>query len=407
MHRNEEPIQEEEMPTSFSQTLCAAIFLVFVFLNSFAAGQEPRNANQLKQLRFELQSALDAIVAEDNLPGATLAISFADGRQINLSSGFADVEQETPMPVDGQMMVGSTGKTFVSAVALQLVTQGKLNLDDSASKFFADSDKEWFSRIPNAETLTIRSLMNHTSGLPRYVFAKNFLTAVREAPLKSHSPRESIAVILDTKPKHDVGEGWGYSDTNYLLLGLIIEKVAGSSFYDEAQRRLLGPLKLDRTIPTIQSELPGLTQGYVGRSNPFGLPRKTVKNGSYAINPAFEWCGGGYMSTVGDLANWMLALHSGKVLDEKTYSQMIKPVDFRTGKPASQGYGLGTFVWQTELGEFVGHAGMMPGYLTQIEFSRSHHLAIAYQINTDEGSSRKNHSHVINFARLVTENVER
>jgi D-alanyl-D-alanine carboxypeptidase len=303
------------------------------------------------------------------------------------------------------MMVGSTGKTYVSAVALQLVKEGKINLDDMASKYFTDSDKDWFSRLPNAETLTIRSLMNHTSGLPRYVFSRTFLTDIKQTPQKSHTPRECISVILDDKPKHAVGEGWGYSDTNYMVLGLIIEKVTGNSFYDEAQRRLLDPLKLTQTIPTTQAKLPGLMQGYIGKSNPFGLPKKTVANGTYALNPSFEWCGGGFMASVGDLAKWMQALHSGEVLDGKVYSQMIKPVDFRTGKPAKQGYGLGTFVWQTELGEFVGHAGMMPGYLTQIEFSRSHGFSVAYQINTDQGSSRSNHRHVVNFAKIVTENI--
>lgn len=221
--------------------------------------------------------------------------------------------------------------------------------------------------------------------------------------MKSHSPRECISVILDTEPKHKVGEGWGYSDTNYMVLGLIIEKVTGNSFYDETQRRLLQPLKLKKTVPTTQARLPGLMQGYIGKNNPFGLPTKTVENGSYVLNPSFEWCGGGFMASAGDLAKWIRALHSGEVLDSKIYSQMIQPVDFRTGKPAKQGYGLGTFVWQSEIGEFLGHAGMMPGYLTQIEFSRLHGFSLAYQMNTDEGSSRKNHENVINFARIVAE----
>jgi D-alanyl-D-alanine carboxypeptidase len=120
--------------------------------------------------------------------------------------------------------------------------------------------------------------MNHTSGLPRYVFAKKFLDDVKQNPLKSRSPRECLGVILDAKPTHAVGEEWGYSDTNYLLLGLIIEKVTGRSFYEETQQRLLDPLKLKRTLPTAQAELPGLTQGYIGKNNPFGLPKKTVVN---------------------------------------------------------------------------------------------------------------------------------
>ena len=378
------------------------IVLLLVIAHSRSATGQEDKSNIIKRLSAELQTTLDRVVAEEKLPGATVAVCLPYGDVISLASGFEDLEAKTPMPVDGQMMVGSTGKTYVSAVALQLVTEGKIGLDDLVSEYFTDSDKEWFSQLPNSSSLTVRSLMNHTSGIPRYVFAQSFLADIKQSPQKSHSPRECISVILNTKPKHEVGEGWGYSDTNYLILGLIIEKVSGNSYYDEAKRRLLDPLELQQTIPTTQAMLPGLMQGYIGKSNPFGLPPKTVENETYALNPGFEWCGGGYMASVSDLARWMHALHSGKVLDKDVYSQMINPVDFRTGKPAKQGYGLGTFVWQTDLGEFVGHAGMMPGYLTQIEYSREHKFSVAYQINTDQGSSRSNHNRVVEFARIIT-----
>lgn len=382
------------------------IWLVLVFLQTgLLKAQQKSTSDKLDSLKAELQTALDKVVKDESMPGATLAVCLPDGSLISLASGFADVEANSPMPSDGQMMVGSTGKTYVSAVALQLVSEGKLDLDDNIKQHFADSDRDWYSRLPNADALTIRSLMNHTSGLPRYVFASTFLEDVKKNPLKARSPRECLSVILDADPNHAVGEGWGYSDTNYMLLGLIIEKVTGNSYYDEAQRRLMDPLKLKRTVRTTQAKLPGLTQGYIGENNPFGLPKKTVANQSYAINPSFEWCGGGYMADVGDLARWMQALHGGKVLKSEVYSQLIQPVDFRTGKPAKQGYGLGTFVWQTEIGEFVGHAGMMPGYLTQIEFSRKNGFAVAFQMNSDQGSNRKNHNIVVGFAKIVNEHM--
>lgn len=385
----------------------AVMFVLVIAIESgVVQGQENRAGVDLGNLRAQLQTALDTLVAEAQIPGATLAIALPDGAVVSIAAGNADVESRTAMPVDGQMMVGSTGKTFVAAVALQLVAEGKLNLDDEVRKYFTDSDAAWFSRIPNAESLTVRSLMNHTSGLPRYVFANEFLTSVKETPTKARSPRECLAIILDDNPKHAVGEGWGYSDTNYLLLGLIIEKITGSSFYEESDRRIMRPLKLKQTVPTTQARLPGLIPGYIGQSNPFGLPRKTVENETYALNPSFEWCGGGYMSSVGDLATWMRSLHSGKVIGDDVYSQMVSAVDFRSGKPAEQGYGLGTFVWQTELGEFVGHAGMMPGYLTQIEFSRTHQFSLAFQMNTDQGSSRANHNQIVNFAKIVVKYLD-
>lgn len=379
----------------------------------FAAPQEsdeavkdsPQVVKDLEALKAELQKSLDQVVEEDELPGATLAVVLPDGQRVSLASGFEDVESRNAMPVNAQMLVGSTGKTFVSAVALQLVAEGKLGLDDEVSKFFQDDDQAWYSRIPNAETLTVRSLMNHTSGIPRYVFSRKFLSDLQENPQKQRSPRECVATILDAKPVHEVGEGWGYSDTNYLMLGMIIEKVTGNSFYEESHRRLLKPLRLEHTQPTTQAKLPGLIQGHAGQPNPFGIPEKTVKDGVYVINPSFEWCGGGYMSSVNDLATWMQALHSGEVLDADVYAELITPVDFRTGKESQQGYGLGTFVWQTELGEFVGHAGVMPGYLTQIEFSREHRFSVTFQMNTDVGSNRKNHNRVVDFAKIVVKHL--
>ena len=112
------------------------------------------------------------------------------------------------------------------------------------------------------------------------------------------------------------------------------------------------------------------------------------------------------MSSVGDLANWTQALHTGKILEPEVYAELVSPVDFRTGQKSTQGYGLGAFVWQTELGEFVGHAGVMPGFLTQIEFSRDHQFSIAYQINTDAGSNRKNHDYVVEFAKIVAKHMK-
>lgn len=348
-----------------------------------------------------MQHTLDSITAADGLPGATLAAVLPDGRLISLASGWEDVELQKPMPVGGQMFTGSTGKTFVSAVLLQLVAEGKLSLDDKVSSFFQGTADAWFHRLPNAAELTVRSLLNHTSGLPRYIFQEAFLNAVKADPLRNWAPQECLAVLLDLPPAHPVGKGWGYSDTNYLLLGLIIEKLTGDSFYNQAQTRLLSPFNLRHTYPSTQRALPGLVQAYIGEDNFFGLPKKTVDNGLYAMNPQFEWCGGGFVTNVEDMAYWMKWLHSGKVLSPEMHAQLAAAVDFRAGQPAPAGYGLGAFVWQSELGKFLGHAGLMPGYLTQVEYSENYGFAIAMQTNTDQGMGRRHHAHVQRFARLI------
>lgn len=352
-------------------------------------------------LREKMQQTFDSIVAADALPGATLAAVLPDGRHISLAAGFEDVELKKPMPIGGQMFTGSTGKTFVSAVALQLVSEEKINLDDKVARYFSAEKDAWYYRLPNAANLTVRSLMNHTSGLPRYIFQESFLKEIKSNPYRTWTPQECLSVLLDLPPVHPVGEGWGYSDTNYQLLGLIIEKVTGDTFYRQAQKRLLDPFQLRHTYPSTQRALPGLVQGYVGDNNFFDLPKKTVENGLYAMNPQFEWCGGGFVTNAEDMAWWLKWLHSGKVLEPEIYKQLIDAVDFKTGKPAETGYGLGTFVWQTGLGKFLGHAGIMPGYLTQAEYSAQYGFSIAFQTNTDQGMGRKYHAHVQRFAQLL------
>ena len=352
-------------------------------------------------LRQDLQTTLDSLVAAEGLPGATLAAVLPDGRLISLAAGYEDVELKKPMGPGSRMFTGSTGKTFVSAVALQLAAEGKIDLNGKVADWFRGQEDAWYHRLPNAADLTVRSLMNHTSGLPRYIFQDAFQAALKADPMRSWTPQECLAVLAGVEPTHAVGKGWGYSDTNYILLGLIIEKATGDTFYHQAQQRILEPFQLGNTIPSTQRALPGLAQGYIGDDNFLNLPKKTVENGLYAMNPQFEWCGGGFVTNTEDMAHWMKWLHDGKVLTPEVYHQLIQPVDFRTGQPAAAGYGLGAFVWQTPLGKFLGHAGVMPGYLTQVEYSDRYGFSIALQTNTDQGMGRRHHAHVQRFAGLV------
>lgn len=353
-------------------------------------------------IKRELQTALDAMVEKEKFPGATLAVVMPDQTMLELSSGWQDQEEKIAMPTDARMLVGSTGKTFVSALVLQLVAEGKIELDELASTYLTEpADGEWFSAIPNSKEITIRSLLNHTSGLQRYEFSPEFLAAIKKEPYRKWTPTEQLKLIHDLTPLHAVGQGWAYSDTNYMILGLIVERVSGNRFYDEAQRRLLDPLTLTKTEPSAQPELPELIPGYIGDTNFFSLPTKTVVDGKYVMDPGFEWCGGGFVSCSSDLARWARELYAGTVLDDRRVKELIAAVDFRSGQPSDSGYGLGCFVWNTKQGQFLGHAGIMPGYCTQVEYSRDHKFSIAIQINTDQGLGQALHDHCQNFAAII------
>ena len=348
--------------------------------------------DDLNSLKKSLQQKLDSVVEDQKFPGATLAVAYGPGKRIEFASGFSDKEKKERMKPDDRMFCGSTGKTLVSAVALKLLSKKKIGLDDLVSKFFqTQSEKEWFSKLPNSQTMTVRSLMNHTSGLPRYLFQKNYLEDLKTNPYRKREPVEALMSIGGSKATNEVGKGWSYSDTNYIVLGLIIEKVSGKKFYDVVNTEILTPLKLSDTIPAQGPMIKRLIPGYIGSNNFFGLPTKTVVDGKYGMDPSFEWCGGGFVTTSGDLASWLFELHAGTVLPPKTHQLLVSPVDFRTGQAADAGYGLGSFVWQSKNGLYYGHAGIMPGYLTQIEYSQKHKFAIAFQTNTDEGLGRNHH----------------
>jgi len=121
-------------------------------------------------------------------------------------------------------------------------------------------------RLPNGRDLTLRHLMNHTSGLPEYFEAKGCIDALRAAPDKVWKPAELVTYVLDAKPLFAPGQGWAYADTNYILVGMAVEQATGRTVYGEVQRRLLEPLKLTRTIPSDRRELPDLIRAIRGRA---------------------------------------------------------------------------------------------------------------------------------------------
>jgi D-alanyl-D-alanine carboxypeptidase len=228
--------------------------------------------------------------------------------------------------------------------------------------------------------------MNHTSGLVRYEFKEQFTKDLTANPEKTWKPAELVAYLLDEKAPFAAGQGWDYSDTNYIVLGMIIEKVTGRKFYDEANRRLLKPLKLDGTIPQDGPSLKGVVQGYAGRDNPFGGKDQMIHGGRFAINPQFEWTGGGYASTAQDLARWAKMIYEGQAFSAELLPQVLNGVS----APMLGGetrYGLGVIIRKTAAGTSYGHSGFFPGYMTDMMYFPEQRIAVAVQVNTSVGRS--------------------
>ena len=342
-----------------------------------APAQSAKRANE-NALRQKLQAMLDEWHKAGKFPGATLGVCPADGKCFALAAGFSDLESKRQMRPTDIMAAGSVGKTYAAAVALQLVKEGKINLDDKVEKYLGN--EKWFSRLPNAKDITVRQLMNHTSGLVRYEFKEQFTKDLTANPEKSWKPEELVSYLLDEKAPFEAGKGWDYSDTNYIVLGMIIERVTGKKFYDEAQKRIIKPLKFNRTFPQDKRELKGLIPGYAGAQNPFGGKDKVLENGKFIINPQFEWTGGGWISNAEDLARWAKAMYEGKAFDASLVPQMLDGVPARLGRDVK--YGLGVIIRPTPAGLTYGHSGFFPGYMTDVMYFPEHKISIAVQVNT-------------------------
>lgn len=340
--------------------------------------QRPVAATGTNVLKKELQMKLDEWHKAGKFPGATLGVVLASGEHFGLAVGYSDRDAKTPMKATDRMLAGSTGKTFAIATALQLVKEGKIGLDDKIEKYFGAEN--WFTRLPNAKDITVHQLMNHTSGLVRYEFKDQFTKDLTANPEKVWKPQELIAYLFDEKAPFEAGMGWDYSDTNYIVLGMIIEKVTGKRFYDEAKRRVIKPLKLNDTIPQDGIKLDGVVQGYAGANNPFGGKDEMIHNGKFAINPQFEWTGGGWATTSEDLARWAKLMYEGKAFDASLLPQMLDGVPAKLGPNVK--YGLGVIIRPTQAGTTYGHSGFFPGYMTDMMYFPEKKIAIAVQVNT-------------------------
>jgi D-alanyl-D-alanine carboxypeptidase len=335
-------------------------------------------------LHDRFQATLDHLVVEHAFPGAVAAYVLPDGTVETFASGLADREAGTPMARDSRLPAGSIGKTFVAAVALELVKEGKLELDGKVESWLGD--RPWFARLPNAHEITLRHLLTHSSGLSDHYQDPDLAPVIAAGratgdPDWHITPNQAVEVIANNPPLFAAGKGFSYTDTGYILVGLIIEKVTGATYYDELQRRFLTPLKLALTAPADRRDLAGLVPGYIGKDNPMGLPRKTVEHGVMVFSPASEWTGGGLVSNPGDLVRWAKELYEGRAMPYHYLDELLTSVPWGDAKALR--YGLGVMISQTPLGTRWGHSGWFPGYVADVRYYPAARVAVAIQVNTD------------------------
>ncbi|MDM8151193.1 serine hydrolase domain-containing protein [Priestia megaterium] len=273
------------------------------------------------------------------------------GKTWSYAAGIADLRTKKPMKTDFRFRIGSVTKTFIATVLLQLAGENRLNLDDSIEKWLPGVIQ---GNGYDGNQITIRQILNHTSGIADYVNSKDFDIMDTK---KSYTADEFVKMGISLPPDFPPGKGWSYSNTGYVVLGMLIEKVTGNSYAEEVENRIIEPLDLSNTfLPGNSSVIPGTkhARGY------FQLDGASELEDVTYINPGSS--DGDMISTADDLNKFFSYLLSGQLLKEQQLKQMLTTVP--TGREGT-GYGLG--IYETKLPNGVsiwGHRGIVLGFTT-------------------------------------------
>ena len=300
----------------------------------------------------KLQSALNEVVAEKGV-GASIKLTSSLGKWI-ATSGVSNLETQTPVQLEDKFQIASVTKTFTAVVVLKLVEEGKLSLDDTLGKWLPNIAEN----IPDGNNITIRQLLNGTSGIHDFAEDENspFFQEVLKNPQREWKPEELIA-YANGKQRQD----WVYPNTGFIIAGMIIEKATGSTIAAEIRRLISEPLRLKNTFFYTEEIPERLVNSYID------IPPGDGKLDDVSlVNISFGGAAGGLISTPKDVTKFFQALLSGKLLQKHSLREMFTFVD--ADKPEdtiSRRYGLGIQLIEVEtpeLGKFtwIGHGGTNP-----------------------------------------------
>ncbi|MFF4448254.1 serine hydrolase domain-containing protein [Streptomyces sp. NPDC001502] len=300
-----------------------------------------------------VQQALDTLVRSDGLPAALAGVQDAKGRARTYTAGVGDLATGAKVPEDGQVRVGSTTKTFTAVVVLQLVAEGKISLDDKLDTHLPGLVR---GEGIDGRGITVRQLLQHTSGIPDYEKEVDHAFLQR----RYLEPRDILDIALRKKAEFAPGTSWAYSNTNYVLAGLIVQKVTGRPLGEEIDKRVVRAVGLRHTYfptagdTTLRERHP---RGY--RQESAGAPWRDVTD----IDPSASWAAGQMISTNSDLNRFYTALLAGDLLGDSQLAEM------RTTVPLGDtgaGYGLGIMSRPLSCGGlYWGHGGDIMGYETR------------------------------------------
>ncbi|MFL5777811.1 MAG: serine hydrolase domain-containing protein [Chloroflexota bacterium] len=341
-----------------------------------AVGPVPARSAAPGALADRLQSRLDGLRAKYAIPGISATIVLPDGSRWTGVSGFADVSAKRRVTPDTAFAVASVSKTFTAALILELVQDGRLRLDESVAGYLPEL------RIDPA--ITVRMLLDHTSGLADFFLSPKIDKALRADPSASWTASRSLSYegVRYFRP----GRGWKYSNTNYLLLGLVAEAVVQAPIDQQIRDRFLDPLGLRHTFYQAAERPRGvLAHGYRLPAKAPGARPVDLSVGS-AIVPFSSVVtaaggAGSIASTSDELATWARALYAGNVLRPETRAAMLADVARTKRVHARVPYGLGVQVVSMDGRTAIGHSGRMSGFRSVVRWLPAEGITVAVLTN--------------------------
>lgn len=331
-----------------------------------------------RSIEDQMQEILDDGIKEYNVHGVSSAVIFSDDK---IWTGVSGVSYDTvTIKPDMLFAIGSITKNIVSALTLRLVEENILSLEDPLSK--------WLPHYLHIDsTITIRQLLNHTSGLYMFWNNEQIWDDLKNDRSRIWLPEEVLKYIKE--PHFAPGEGWRYSNTNYLLMAMIINKATDSNLSSELKKHFWQPLGMDNVFLSQEEPIPDNQAHVYGDNIQFGNSEKDVTFEPRASHESITYGSSGIFTTAENLARWSYMLFDGKILKQQSMNEMLQFIEFEpVANMRSYGLGVQTYVRNFSSGkEAIGHGGGNIGTSTYMVYLPEHHVSIVVMINAFPSAS--------------------
>ncbi len=350
--------------------------IVAVFANAQTASRPPKKARSIHSSTLttnnvtSMEELIRSFVAKKQFMGAVL-VARQGNILLNKGYGFANLEWNIPNSPKTKFHLASVTKQFTAASILLLQERGKLNVNDPVRKYMPDAPAAW-------DKITIFNLLTHTSGIPDFIGFPDFASLEPFAT----TPQQLVARFRDKPLEFQPGDDWNYSNSGYILLGYLIEKISGEKYEQFVRENIFEPLGMadsgyDSNSAIIQNRATGYTPELkIDRYSVVSTHR--LVNARY-INWTIPFAAGGLYSTTQDLLRWEQGLLGGKLLSSASLKEMLTPF--------KHDYAFGLVVHTVDGHQVIGYGGRGPGFDTALTYYPEDELTVVVLANTDVDSA--------------------